>query len=240
MCSDLNHGLTSKVFGFGHHNNQEQDWLEAQRQKHVREIETMQRQMSSLQQTLIELSSNEEEYQNLCDEYETLSREQELEITRKECKILYLKRLMEALESRIANETSRRKDLETTLTSVDLLREEQERESRNQQLEIFKRDLEIKFQKGIYKSLAVRSQADQERLRGRASEQEKVILDLKENLSNASRQNLEQAKQIDGLKRKLRDVTKKQQYADAAKAEAKKAKKNSRDQWSIWSELILD
>lgn len=233
--NDMCHGPACQLLG----SNYSQEAVEALRRRHEREIKALQEQISSLQETMNELNENESEYQTLCDQYEKVAHGQELEISKKEYKIVYLKRFMEALESRNTEETRRRKELEKNVSKFKLSGEQYERVSRDQRLEIFKRELEIEFQKGMNETLVLLSQAEKQRLNDRASEHEKEILDLKENLVIATQQNLEQAKEIEGLKQKLLDILKKQDLAAAAKAKVKTTKA-SKPQWSIWDELILD
>lgn len=217
-----------------------QEAVDSLKQRHAREVEALQQQISSIQQTAIEHQSTESDYHALCDEYERIAREQELEISKKECKIVYLNRLMEALEYRNADETQQRKELEQTVSNYEIVCAQHEQESREQKLELFKRELEIKFMKGMNESLLLHGQAEKDLLNDEACKQEKVIHELKEELAVVTEKRLAQAENIDCLNEKIHTILRKQERA-AARSRAKEMNptKSSKRQWSIWDELTV-
>eukprot|EP00980_Cylindrotheca_fusiformis_P002424 scaffold576_cov106-Cylindrotheca_fusiformis.AAC.1 len=221
--------------------NHSQEAIDSLRRRHQREMEGLQEEISCIQRAVKESENNEAGLLTLCDEYETITREQELEISKKELKIAYLKRLIQALESKSAVETKRRKELEEKLVTFELNGEILEIESREQKLEIFKRELEIKFQKGMNESLIVHSQEEKEKLVQKVIRQNTIIENLQDDLDTANETISEQENIIGHLNEQLL-----LQEASIARGrrQVRKARSDTRSndpiqKQSIWNGLTL-
>eukprot|EP00980_Cylindrotheca_fusiformis_P026587 scaffold16511_cov92-Cylindrotheca_fusiformis.AAC.1 len=172
--NDMHYGIGHKVLMTS---SPLQEAMDSMERRHARELEALQEQLSFAQQTLSEVTKNEQKYLGLCDEFETIACEQEQEIAEKDSVIRYQSRLLGMFASRNADATEQIKRLENAVSDLLQRGEQHVVEYREKKLEIFERDLEIKFQQEMNETIILQTKEHQRDIR-----EQEAIRKLKDDL----------------------------------------------------------